>query len=155
MYTGYFSKLKKYTDAGLVPVAISRIQPSFYKGASYVKLAPSWNILSAFKHPELVGEEAASKETYIKRFTEEILDKLDAFQVVSELEKLTGVDDSKIVLLCYEKPTDFCHRHLVADWLNKNGFATAEYTTDADLAWAVLNLKNQTPSMFLGVKGNK
>ena len=63
MYTGYFSKLKKYTDAGLIPVAISRMQPSFYKGASYTKLAPSWNILSAFKHPELAGEEAASQET--------------------------------------------------------------------------------------------
>ena len=57
MYTGYFSKLKKYTDTGLIPVAISRMQPTFYKGASYTKLAPSWNILSAFKHPELVDEE--------------------------------------------------------------------------------------------------
>ena len=127
MYTGYFSKVKKYTDAGLVPVAISRMQPSFYKGACYTKLAPSWSILSAFKHPEFVGEEAASKETYIKRFNEEILKPLDAWQIVSELEQMTGVDDSKIILLCYEKPTDFCHRHIVADWLTKNSFETKEY----------------------------
>lgn len=127
MYTGYFAKLKTYTDAGLTPVAISRMQPTFYKGLSYTKLAPTWSILSAFKHPEVVGEEYASKETYIKRFNEEILKPLDAWQVVSELEKMTGVDDSKIILLCYEKPTDFCHRHLVASWLNANSFTTGEY----------------------------
>jgi hypothetical protein len=44
--------------------------------------------LSAFKHPELVGEEHASKETYIRRFNEEILKPLDAWQVVSELENV-------------------------------------------------------------------
>ena len=27
---------------------------------------------------------------------------------------------------CYEKPSDFCHRHLVADWLNKNGVECKE-----------------------------
>ena len=25
-----------------------------------------------------------------------------------------------IILLCYEKSTDFCHRHLVANWINEN-----------------------------------
>lgn len=33
----------------------------------------------------------------------------------------------KICLICFEKPTDFCHRHLVADWLTKNGFQCEEY----------------------------
>lgn len=33
----------------------------------------------------------------------------------------------EICLICYEKPSDFCHRHLVADWLNKNGVKCKEY----------------------------
>jgi len=33
-------------------------------------------------------------------------------------ERLAGVDTDRIILLCYEKPADFCHRHIVADWLN-------------------------------------
>ena len=33
----------------------------------------------------------------------------------------------RIALICYEKPTDFCHRHLVADWLNKNGIECEEW----------------------------
>lgn len=32
-----------------------------------------------------------------------------------------------ICLVCYEKPCDFCHRHLVADWLNEHGFKCKEW----------------------------
>lgn len=35
--------------------------------------------------------------------------------------------DWHIALICYEKPSDFCHRHLVADWLNKNGIPCEEW----------------------------
>lgn len=35
--------------------------------------------------------------------------------------------DWHIALVCYEKPTDFCHRHLVAEWLCKNGFECHEW----------------------------
>ncbi len=35
-------------------------------------------------------------------------------------EKLAGGDLDKVILLCYEKPAAFCHRHLVADWINKH-----------------------------------
>ena len=28
-------------------------------------------------------------------------------------------DNRDIALLCFEKPSDFCHRHLVASWLNE------------------------------------
>ena len=42
---------------------------------------------------------------------------LDAQRVYEDLERLSNGRDC--VLLCYEKSGDFCHRHLVADWLNK------------------------------------
>ena len=32
-----------------------------------------------------------------------------------------------IILACYEKPGEFCHLHLVADWLTENGFETHEW----------------------------
>lgn len=31
-----------------------------------------------------------------------------------------------VALLCCEKPSDFCHRHLVADWFRKNGVPCEE-----------------------------
>ena len=57
---------------------------------------------------------------YIKHFIEEVLDKLDPEQVLKELEGFSGVSEDNIILLCYEKTGTFCHRHLVADWLNQN-----------------------------------
>lgn len=32
-----------------------------------------------------------------------------------------------IVLVCYEKPADFCHRHLVADWMKQHGIQMEEW----------------------------
>lgn len=124
MYTGYFSKLKKYTDAGLTPVSIAGWAPDEYTGFQYKKLAPKWQFFNEWKN----GSHKGDNDYYIREFNAQVLNKLDAFAVVSELEKMTGVDDSKIVLLCYEKPKDFCHRHLVANWLTKYSFETREYT---------------------------
>jgi uncharacterized protein (DUF488 family) len=38
--------------------------------------------------------------------------------VLLDLQKLAG--DKIPCLLCYEKPGDFCHRHIVAEWLHNN-----------------------------------
>ena len=46
-------------------------------------------------------------------FYDKILNELDPYQVFKELGENS-------VLLCYEKPGQFCHRHLVAKWLMDN-----------------------------------
>ena len=39
-----------------------------------------------------------------------------------------GLDYHPIIaLVCYEKPSEFCHRHLVSDWLNAAGFECEEF----------------------------
>ena len=43
---------------------------------------------------------------------------LDKESVLKNLEKLAGGRE-EIALVCYEKPGDFCHRHIVADWLDQ------------------------------------
>ena len=45
-----------------------------------------------------------------------IVKKLEPHVKVSEKADNKDID---IALVCYEKPGDFCHRHLVADWLNE------------------------------------
>ena len=52
-----------------------------------------------------------------------MLDKLNWFEVYEELYELAdpcGLSQYDITLVCYEKPEDFCHRHLIANWFNKN-----------------------------------
>ena len=45
--------------------------------------------------------------------------------IIIDADSLAKSDD--IALICYEKPSDFCHRHLVADWLIERGFDVEEY----------------------------
>lgn len=124
MYTGYFAKIKTYEKAGLIPIAICGGIPNWYKGLWYKKLAPKWSFFNEWKNGT---EHKGDNDYYICHFNNEVLDKLSVSLVVEDLQKIANTKDTdKIILLCYEKPGDFCHRHLVADWLTKNGLKTIE-----------------------------
>ena len=67
---------------------------------------------------------------YIKHFQKEVLDGLDATNVILDFSRMSygfNVGENDIALICYEKPSDFCHRHLVAEWLSQNGFRCEEW----------------------------
>lgn len=46
-----------------------------------------------------------------------ILEPMVRDRVVRMLEIVAEAPRDRIILLCYEKPSSFCHRHLVAEWL--------------------------------------
>jgi uncharacterized protein (DUF488 family) len=52
--------------------------------------------------------------TFTKLYKAEILDKLDPMTVIRQM----GGDN--FIMLCWEKPGDFCHRRVVAGWLRKH-----------------------------------
>lgn len=67
---------------------------------------------------------------YIEHFQKEVLDGLDATEVILDFSRMAygfNAGENDIALICYEKPSDFCHRHLVAGWLNQNGFKCEEW----------------------------
>ena len=117
IYTSYFAKLKSLPD-NIIPISICGKAPDWYKGLQYKKLAPKYDFFMKWKDNH-------DNDYYTKCFNEQVWDKLDVEDTVSELIDLySGID---IALICYEKPEDFCHRHLVAEWLRKNGFKCEEY----------------------------
>ena len=98
--TSNFSLCGTHPDA----VSISGYAPHFFKGPQYRKLAPRRDFFDQYKldHDTIA---------YTKQFNSRVLAVLDPEQVFADL-------DNK-VLLCYERPGDFCHRRLVADWLER------------------------------------
>lgn len=125
IYTSYFAKLKSLPD-NIIPISICGKAPDWYKGLQYKKLAPKYDFFMKWK-------ENHDNDYYIKCFNEQVLNTLKADDVVFELTDIVYYikgTDMDIALICYEKPSDFCHRHLVADWLNKNGFECKEYEND-------------------------
>lgn len=102
IYTGNFANIKKYT--GLFPVSIA-LTAKGYEGACYRKLNPDWSYM---EDPQ---------DLYTRKFNLH-LSALNPQQVYNELAALSNGQD--VVLLCHEKEGDFCHRHLVARWLETN-----------------------------------
>jgi len=117
IYTSYFAKLKKLPE-NIIPISICGKAPDWYKGIQYKKLAPKYGFFMEWKKNH-------DNDYYIEHFNKEVLDNLDARQVVYELYKLSQSKD--IALVCYEKPSDFCYRHLVHKWLAENGYNCWEY----------------------------
>lgn len=114
MYTGYYAKIKQYEAAGLITVSIAGKAPDFYTGIEYKKVAPRWAFFNEWKN----GSHKGDNKYYVEHFNEEVLSKHTPEEVLNEIMGLAGVSSDKIILLCYEKPGDFCHRHLVARWLS-------------------------------------
>mgnify|MGYP003416317629 CR=1 FL=1 len=137
IYTSYFAKLKSLPE-NIVPISICGKAPDWYKGLQYKKLAPKYDFFMEWKKNH-------DNDYYIKCFNEQVLDKLDYSHIYDDLCDLSEEfvnalpeDDIRkqhqdlnfpyaIALICYEKPTDFCHRHLVAEWFNKNGMPCEEW----------------------------
>ena len=121
LYTSYFAKLKKLPKH-IIPISICGKAPAWYTGLQYKKLAPKYDFFMKWK-------ETHDNDYYIKCFNEQVLSKLDFYSVYEELHALADTvasGDYEICLICFEKPTDFCHRHLVANWFNQNLIACEE-----------------------------
>ena len=116
IYTSYFAKLSKLPP-NVVPISICGKAPIWYNGLQYKKLAPKYSFFSEWK-------KNGDNNYYIEHFNDEVLSTLSPQIVYNELLTLSGGKD--IALICYEKPTDFCHRHLVAEWLTTNGIKCDE-----------------------------
>lgn len=117
LYTTYFSKLKTLAY-DISPVSICGKAPDWYDGPQYKKLAPKWGFFQEWKQNR-------DNVFYVRCFNEQVLGGLDARQVYNELTALTGSTD--IALVCYERPEDFCHRHIVANWFRMYGIPIKEW----------------------------
>lgn len=135
IYTTYFAQLRNLPD-NVIPVSICGKAPNWFNGLQYKKLAPKYGFFMEWKQTH-------DNSYYIEHFNAEVLAPLSALMVLTELQTMLPEElktvmqapfysnsDWHIALVCYEKPQDFCHRHLVAKWLNENGFICTEWTKD-------------------------
>lgn len=104
IYTGNFANIKKYREANLFPISIA-LTARYFTGEKFRKLNPE---------REWMMEE---EKSYTPKFNEK-LSKLCPLAIFEELRALS--QDQDLILLCHEGEQDFCHRHLVADWLKEN-----------------------------------
>ena len=107
IYTSYFANSKKLHNENIVVIGIALYPPKWYVGPSMKMVSTTYDILHNSK----------DHDDYERRFFSEILEKRDPKVFLSNIERLAKGKD--VALCCYEKPGDFCHRHLVAKWMNE------------------------------------
>ena len=107
MQTSYFFSSKINSAMQLVSVAgkiPSNIQDRFGgKIKTYRDLVPPSYLVWDYKNGK------TCKEDYTRIYKEKILNSLDASIVYRNLQDA--------VILCWERPEAFCHRHLIAKWI--------------------------------------
>lgn len=117
IYTSYFGR-RNYGD--LIPVSVSLWPPKGFNGLRWFKIAPTKEMLLRWKTDH-------NEYEYKYHYWHDVLKQYRPTELYEELKQITNNRDC--VLLCYEKPGDFCHRHLFATWMTKNGFPIKELET--------------------------
>ena len=105
-YFAKFSRLPKEEKSRFMPILISTSLPKWFLNSEeyyieYKTLAPSRNNVFNLKNDYISQED----------FTNAYLDKLKGLDMEQILE---------VIFLCYEKSDDFCHRHILREYLNEN-----------------------------------
>jgi len=98
------SCFKYYT--GDMGVAICIYPPIDWTGLRFPALEPQRSSFYAIKKYQI------TKEEYEKQYRENVLAHLDPHFIYKIFERN--------VLLCWEEPMEFCHRRIVAAWLEEN-----------------------------------
>jgi len=108
--TANFNILKKNEVYGAISISLF---PSKFNDVKfeYKALAPNYKILDNLKNKKI------NQEKFIQLYKEQ-LSELNPKNVFEHLIILTGGFEP--VLMCHCAKTKFCHRHLVADWLEKH-----------------------------------
>lgn len=114
LFTSYYGKSFNHPKA----VAISCGIPSGFEGRVCKLVAPPWSLVSDYKEGRINWA----------LYTMDYMDMLDRIGERA-ITKLFSEGD---VLLCYEKPGEHCHRHLLAEWLNRRGHHVVELGDDDD-----------------------
>ena len=128
--TGYFAKAKEYADAGYALVSIAKKRPWFLPDTlsvtDYFQLAPTDEILELKDNPK----------DYENMYNERILSTKSRVHVLVDLDRIAiNQGKDKLVLMCYESPEKFCHRHIVAKWLGelqKEGISEVEIKKNSE-----------------------
>ena len=116
IYTGYYSKIKEYADSGLTLLSISRTKPEFAKSCIDIpQFFPSDKILWDYKKGKIDDMEYTSK--YLDQLNELGIDRII---------KTIQIFGDDVVLLCWESPEKFCHRHILANYINRNSDLVVE-----------------------------
>lgn len=112
IFTGSYENCK---IGNLVSISGDKGKSVNFIGETYLKLAPKRDFWRIWKYNIGKVNEEENNNFYMREYYKKVLSDLNPEEVMQELKKF----GQNVVLLCYEENQDFCHRQLVATWLER------------------------------------
>lgn len=112
VFTGNYTNCK---SGALVSISGDKGKSASFQGNSYTALAPKKDFFRTWKDNKGGLSEDENNLYYMTEFYKKVLLPLSPEKVLNDLSQF----GDNVVVLCYENSNDFCHRHLVAAWLEK------------------------------------
>lgn len=109
IFTSYFNNIQNLQKLGYQNfISIAGQAPKWYMFNKYIPLMPKYSWWKEWHDYKL------SINWYQQKYFNTVLRNLNINTVILDL-------GNNPILLCHQLPNQFCHRHLVAKWLNMNG----------------------------------
>ena len=115
IYTSYYSKIKSISLDDKVLVPVSNTVPDWFNAEYYktkTNLSPKWDLINLYKNGNV------DYEYFSFEYEKYLYEHFEKEEVLEELEQLAErMNVECIILLCYEKNSDKCHRSVLGKWL--------------------------------------
>lgn len=108
IYTSYYGNVKNLPEDSIL-VSISVTQP-YYIEKVIPQFKPWWETVNNIKKG--IIDETEYTRQYLSKISKYNDKTWNVIKKMYESEK-------NYILLCYEKPEDFCHRHILSKFLNE------------------------------------
>lgn len=132
IFTGSYDKCKA---GNLISISFDKGKSAGFEGKTMLELAPYREFFDIWRDNKGKIPEEENTRYYIEQYYNKVLAKVN-------IEELLENEEDPI-LLCYEESSDFCHRHVLAEYINiKYGIVVPEIEINEDLEIKV----NQRPS---------
>lgn len=109
IYTSNYKTALAFNKAKTYSISWDKGKDANYDGAYYSALAPKKEFFNIWKNNKDKISDEENNRYYIEEYYNQILSKLNPEEVYQKL--------NNSVLLCYENSEEFCHRHIVAAWI--------------------------------------
>ena len=112
--TSYYSSREINRERHFLVQVSNSVPGTFVPDAVFREVFPDWNtIVTPYKNGSL------DLPTYTRLYRQQLETRSPS--ILLHLEQICKQAAGKdIILLCYEKPGHFCHRRILADWLEKH-----------------------------------
>lgn len=120
IYTSYYSRVSRIDTSEYLLVRVSNTSPEWFEKKLYKidsNVYPDWTTINNYKSGEITRDEF--RALYARKITSQTQPEF-IYQELENLGRLYGKEN--IVLLCWEKDAQACHRTMLAELISKGDY---------------------------------